>query len=333
MAGGKDSAQPDAAVLGELVIDLIPVPRQGAAPLYAANPGGAPGNVAAGLARLGLSCLMLSKVGPGGLGDLLIETLDAAGVATSGVARAATEPTALAVVSLAENGERDFVLYRQGCADANLSEDELPLETLRGCRLLHVGSLSLATPVSAAAQRRAIANVREAGGMISADVNFRPALWRDLQAMRATGTEAAASANVLKVSEEELELLTGTGDIAAGAQALWHPSLKLLAVTSGAQGATLLTREHRVEVPGVPVRVVDTVGCGDAFMAALLAGLLRLGTAALSERSLSELGQFACLAGAVMAGTSGAMAAMPRRADIEALRSRLLTPAEGLADR
>jgi sugar/nucleoside kinase (ribokinase family) len=321
MSGGNP-APFDAAVLGELVIDLIPVPQPGGAPLYAANPGGAPGNVAAGLARLGLRALMLSKVGPGAFGDLLIGTLDAAGVTTSGIARATTEPTALAVVSLAENGERDFILYRQGCADANFSEDELPLEALRGCRLLHVGSLSLATPVSAAAQRRAIATVRAGGGLISADVNLRPALWRDLEAMRATGIEAAGAADILKVSEEELVLLPGTGDIKAGAKALWHSSLQLLAVTRGSAGATLLTCEHRVDVPSLPVRVVDTVGCGDAFMAALLTGLLQHGAAPLSERDLGELGCTACLAGAVMAGISGAMAAMPQRADIEALQRK-----------
>ena len=315
-----DSAPFEAAALGELVIDLIPAAQQSGPPLYVARPGGAPGNVAAGLARLGNRTLMLSKVGPGAFGDLLIETLAAAGVATSGVARATSEPTALAVVSLAENGERDFTLYRQGCADANFSEDELPIETLRGCRLLHVGSLSLATPVSAAAQRRAIAMVCAGGGIISADVNLRPALWRDLEAMRATGIEAAAAANILKVSEEELALLTGTNDIKAGAQALWHPLLQLLAVTRGSAGATLLTGDHCVEVPSVPVRVVDTVGCGDAFMAALLAGVLQHGTAALSEQHLGALGRFACLAGAVMAGISGAMAAMPQRADIEALQ-------------
>src|SRR5256885_16925020 len=121
MLEGAESGRLDAAALGELVIDLIPTPGPEGQPLYAASPGGAPGNVAAGLARLGLRSAMVSKVGPGPFGDLLIETLATAGVATEGVVRAATEPTALAVVSLTEKGERDFCLYRQGCADASLS--------------------------------------------------------------------------------------------------------------------------------------------------------------------------------------------------------------------
>jgi fructokinase len=318
MPEGKGSVSFDAAALGELVIDLIPVPGRGA-DLYAASPGGAPGNVAAGLARLGLRSAMISKVGPGPFSDLLVETLATAGVATEGVVRAATEPTALAVVSLTEKGERDFVLYRQGCADASLTEDELPMDVLRTCRVLHLGSLSLATPLSAAAQRRAIAIVRDAGGLISADVNLRPALWRDLDAMRATGIEAAQNADILKLSAEELTLLTGRDDVKAGAEAIWHPGLKLLAVTRGAAGATLFTGAHDVEIPGISVSVVDTVGCGDAFMAALLAGILERDAGPLAVRDLDEIGRFACAAGAAMASVSGAMAMMPRRAEIAAL--------------
>ncbi len=315
----EESARVDVMALGELVIDLIPAPQPDGAMLFSASPGGAPGNVAAGVARLGLISGMISKLGPGGLGDLLIETLAEAGVVTASIARATNEPTALAVVSVAANGDRDFVLYRNGCADANLAVEDLPLAQLSTCRILHVGSLSLATPVSAAAQRRAVALVRESGGMVSADVNFRPALWRDLEAMRATGVEAVASADIVKVATEELETLAGTADIDAGAKALWHSRLKLLAVTRGEAGTVLFTPRHRVELAGITVPVVNTVGCGDAFMAALLAGLLEQDLAKLDEGALHRIGRFACAAGAVMAGSAGAMAAMPRRADIEAL--------------
>jgi fructokinase len=319
MQARAESGGIDAAVLGELVVDLIPAPGPDGRAVYAAAPGGAPGNVAAGLARLGLRSLMLSKVGPGAFGDLLLRTLAEAGVDTTAVARATTEPTALAVVTLDAKGEREFMLYREGCADANLAAGDLPLDALRRCRLLHVGSLSLATPVSAAAQRAAIACLRDHGGLISADVNLRPAIWRDLEAMRATGREAARNADILKVSAEELVMLTGHDDVAAGAAAIWHPALRLLAVTRGADGAVLFTRDHRVAIPGHAVDVVDTVGCGDAFMAALLAELLRHGALPGDERALSEIGRFACAAGAVMAGISGAMAAMPRREEIERL--------------
>ena len=158
--------------------------------------------------------------------------------------------------------------------------------------------------------------------MVSADVNFRPALWRDLDAMRATGVEAVANADIVKVSTDELEALTGSAEIDAGAKALWHPDLKLLAVTRSEAGAVLFTARHRVEIAGFSVPVVNTVGCGDAFMAAMLAGLLEQDLAALDEASLHRIGRFACAAGAVMAGSAGAMASMPRRPDIEALLTR-----------
>jgi fructokinase len=309
----------DVAALGELVIDMVPAVAAGRPDLFAAKPGGAPGNLAAGIARLGLHAAMLSKVGPGHLGDLIIATLERAGVDTRGVVRAGVETTALAIVSVDAAGERDFVLYREGCADASFAADEVALDVVRAARVLHVGSLSLGTPASAAAQRRAIATAIDAGALVSADVNFRPALWRDKEAMLATGREAVASADIVKVSEAELHALTGGADTAAVARALWHPRLKLLAVTRGAQGAELFTERCRCTVPGFAVPVVDTVGCGDAFMAALLVGLRGTDMTALEERTLYDIGRFACAAGAVVAGVAGAMENMPRRADIAAL--------------
>jgi sugar/nucleoside kinase (ribokinase family) len=141
---------------------------------------------------------MLSKVGPGDLGDLLVNALAQAGVDTRGVVRGVVETTALAVVSVDAKGERDFVLYRQGCADASFAADEVALDVVRASRVIHVGSLSLATPASAGAQRLAIATAIAAGALISADVNFRPALWRDREAMLATGREAIAHADIVR---------------------------------------------------------------------------------------------------------------------------------------
>jgi len=309
----------DVTALGELVVDLVPVDRANGERLFAAKPGGAPGNVAAAVARLGRSAAMISKVGPGSLGDLLIETLARAGVDTTGVARSASAPTAIAIVSVDGDGERDFVLYRDGCADANLSADEIPLAIVRASRVLHVGSLSLATPRSAAAQRRAVACAREAGITVSVDVNLRLALWRDREAMRATGREAVAGANLVKVSAQEAFLLTGRSDIAAAAEDLWHDGLKLLAVTKGAHGAELFTARHHVNIEGFTVPVLDTVGCGDAFTAALLTGLLAADFSFAEREALVHAGRYACAAGAAMAGVVGAMADMPRRADILAL--------------
>ena len=309
----------DVAAFGELVIDLIPAESKGGDLLFTAKPGGAPGNVAAGVARLGQRAAMLGKVGPGSLGSLLIETLARAGVDTHGIARSQVDPTALAVVSVNSGGESDFMLYRDGCADSRCGPDDVALDIVRACRVLHVGSLSLASPLSAQAQRLAVNTARSAGALISADVNFRPAIWRNLDAMHATGREAIASADIVKVNAEELSALASATDTATAVRGLWHSNLKVFAVTHGARGAELFTARCHVTVAGFPVRVADTVGCGDAFMAALLTGLLQTGPATVGEEELHSIGRAACAAGAVIARVVGAMEHMPRQQDIAAL--------------
>jgi fructokinase len=306
----------DVTALGELVIDLIPTSRNGDKPLLAAKPGGAPGNVAAGIARLGGRAAMLSKIGPGYFGDLLSRTLKDAGVDTQWIIRSTQELTSLAIVTVGATGERDFALYREGCADATLSPREIPLDVVRKSRILHVGSLSLATPMSREAQRLAVATSVEMGRLVSVDVNLRPALWRDKEAMIATGREAVLSGNIVKVNEEELRLLAGNAGIDEAVQTLWHSRLKVLAVTKGANGAHLFTDTHRVDILGLRANVVDTVGCGDAFMASMLSGLFGCDIDALREEDMQRVGRSACAAGAAMAEVAGAMERMPRLEDI-----------------
>lgn len=319
MSNDGTSSRFDVTALGELVIDMIPAGRSGADALYAARPGGAPGNVAAGIARLGLRAAMVSRVGPGHLGDVLIETLKGAGVETRAISRAEVDTTALAVVSLDSRGDRDFALYREGCADSRMAADVIDRDVIRTSRVLHVGSLTLGTPVSAEAQRLAIAEARDVGALISADPNLRPAVWHDPNAMLATGREAVAAADIVKISDEELFALSGLDDPGDAVRALWHPSLKVMAVTRGADGADLFTPDFTVAAPGFVVDVVDTVGCGDAFMASLVAGLLATDLNRLDAPTLAAIGRRACAAGAVMATISGAMGAMPEPAAIDAL--------------
>lgn len=311
------SKQIDVIAFGELVIDLIPAGRDGDEPLYAARPGGAPGNVAAGVARLGLRAAMLTKVGREPFGDLAVRALAAAGVDTRSIRRAGFETTALAVVAIDDKGDRDFTLYRGNCADASYAPDEVDVGLVRAARLLHVGSLSLATPISAAAQRHAISVAREAALLISADPNLRPAVWADKAAMEAAGREAIASADIVKLSGEELAVLSGTRDPAEGVKRLWHPGLKLMAVTEGDRGATIHAADWAVGVGGFAVDVVDTVGCGDAFMASLIAGLLATDLDGLDCNAVREIGARASAAGAVLATRAGAMARMPTPEEID----------------
>jgi fructokinase len=301
----------DVVALGELVVDLVPALNADGQPCFIPKPGGAPGNVAVGVARLGGRAAMLSKVGDEAFGRLLVATLANNGVSTDGVLTTQEGNTSLAVVTVDADGERDFILYRKGCADSTLAPADVATDIICGSRILHVGSLLLGEPVSAAAQRHAVRTAREAGVLVSVDVNLRPSLWRDQTEMRAVALEAAEEADVLKVSEEELTIMTGVADIEEGLAGLLRPRRRLIAVTLGARGALLATVERRARAPGFAVTVVDTVGCGDAFAASLLADLAASQAGLESRFGLERLARRACAAGALAATAAGAMEGLP----------------------
>jgi fructokinase len=308
----------DVVALGELVIDLVPVCGPDGQACFAPKPGGAPGNVAVGVTRLGGRAAMLSKVGDDAFGRQLLETLVENDVATEGVRTTHDSPTSLAVVTVTPDGDRDFLIYRKGSADSTYAPDEVLTEIIRDARFLHVGSLWLGEPVCAAAQRLAVRVAREAGTLVSVDVNLRPALWRTAEQMRAIALAAAAEADILKVSEEELQLMAGTSDLAEGLARLGCLARRLTAVTFGAGGALLAPRERQVRVSGFPVSVVDTVGCGDAFVASLLVDLATCEEHLDSAEGTVRLGRRACAAGALAATRAGAMDALPTAAEREA---------------
>jgi fructokinase len=307
----------DVVSLGELLIDLVPLPAPDGALNFAAKPGGAPGNSAVGLAKLGRSVAMLSKVGDDAFGRLLTGTIAASGASIDAIIVSKQHLTGVAVVTLDAQGDRDFLFYRQDCADVNYAPEEVPEDLIRAARILHVNSLVLASPVSASAQRHALALAQAAGILISVDPNLRPLLWDSREAMIAAAREVIAVANILKIGADELQIITGIADTEAALESIWHEGLRVVAITRGAAGATILTRQASVSVPGIAVKVVDTTGCGDSFMAAFLTGLLD-SDLDLSAGNLAAIGRFACAAGAITATAPGGMDAMPTRAGLMA---------------
>jgi fructokinase len=323
----------DVVSLGELLIDMVPLPASPGALTFAAKPGGAPGNSAVGLARLGRSVAMLSKVGDDAFGRLLTGTIAESGASIEAIVVSAEHLTGVAVVTLDAQGDRDFLFYRQDCADVNFTPDEVRTDLIEGARILHVNSLVLASPISASAQRHAVARAQAASILISVDPNLRPLLWESRAAMIAAAREVVAVANILKIGADELQIITGIADTEAALRSVWHDGLHVVAITRGAAGATILTRAVSVSVPGIAVKVVDTTGCGDSFMAAFLSGLLDSDPAAiggasdpaaigglmnLSAETLAAIGRFACAAGAITATAPGGMDAMPTRAAVNA---------------
>jgi fructokinase len=311
----------DVVSLGELLIDMVPLPAPPGALNFAAKPGGAPGNAAVGLAKLGRSVAVLSKVGDDAFGRLLTGTIAKAGASVKAIVVSPTHLTGVAVVTLDAEGDRDFLFYRQDCADVNYAPDDVRADLVQSARILHVNSLVLASPVSASAQRHAMALAQAAGVLISVDPNLRPLLWENREAMIAAAREVVAVANILKIGEDELQIITGIADTDAALKTLWHDGLRVVAITRGAGGATILTRAASVSVPGIAVKVVDTTGCGDSFMAAFLTGLLD-SEMDLSADNLAAIGRFACAAGAITATAPGGMDAMPTRAELAAFMEK-----------
>ncbi len=313
----------DVACLGDLVMDLVPHAGADGQWLLAPSPGGAPGNVAAGLAKLGKRAVMIAKVGDEAFGREIIETLGRFGVDTSGIVRDRAVKTRLSIVSHGPGGERSFLFYEDNPADAALDADDIVPSILRSARLLHVGSLLMASPRAAAAQEKAIVLAAVNGTPVSADPNIRRGLWPDLSSMIAAGRRLVASAQIVKLSEEELYVLTGRAPITKAVQHLWHPDLKLLAVTKGAEGAELFTSRHHIACHGYRVDTVDTLAAGDAFMASLLSGLLDCGLETEDKDALGLILRRACAAGAIAASRRGAMSSLPDAVEIERLLAKV----------
>jgi fructokinase len=261
----------DVTALGEILIDFTSAGTSAAGQvLYERNPGGAPANVAAAVARLGGKSAFIGKTGNDVFGNFLRETLDTCGIQTRGMRTALAQPTTLAFVTLAEGGERSFSFYRNPGADTQLAPEDLDDEILRTSLFLHVGSLSLTHEPARAATLAAIQTVKDAGGYISYDPNWRAPLWKDEE----TGIRMMKSllpvADMVKVSDEELALLFGTEDYSAGAGHILEQGVRLVLVTLGAKGVFYRTRTAE-GIVGVPlVAAMDTTGAGDAFVGGLL---------------------------------------------------------------
>jgi fructokinase len=316
----------DAICLGELLIDFIPtVTGTGLtdAPAFVRAPGGAPGNVAVGLARLGVSSAFMGKVGDDPFGHFLASTLAEAGVDV-GPLRFATEArTALAFVSLRADGEREFMFYRHPSADMLFEPREVDIGAIRRAKLLHFGSIGLIGEPSRGATLHAVDTARAAGCLISCDPNLRLPLWPDPNAARERMLLGLKKAHVVKLSDDESEFLTGIGDPKAACRALWHDELKLIAITRGRAGCVFFTPAFSGEVASFAVEAVDATGAGDGFMAGLLQGLLADPATFESETGLRELCRFANAVGALATTGRGAIPALPDRDRVrEFLRRR-----------
>ena len=313
---------PDFVALGELLIDWVPTVSGVTlteAPAFKKAPGGAPANVAAGLARLGVSAGFMGKVGDDPFGHFLAQTLSQVGVDITALRFSAEARTALAFVSLRADGEREFVFYRHPSADMLYAPGEVDMDYVRRAKAFHYGSISLIGEPSRSATLLAVETARRAGALISYDPNLRLSLWPSAEAAQEGMLLGWPLAHVIKVSEEELAFLAGPDDLEAGARRLWHPRLRLLIVTLGQAGCAYLTPQFSGQVPGFAVKAVDTTGAGDGFVAGLLKGLLDQPQADQDESRLREICRYANAVGALTTTRRGAIPALPTAPQVNRL--------------
>lgn len=317
----------DVVCLGELLIDFVAAESNrplADVPAFRRAPGGAPANVACGVARLGRSAGFIGKVGAEPFGDFLRRTLADAGVEVRGLLATAEARTTLAFIGVHDDGRKEIFFYRNPGADMLLAPEDIDEAYVAGAACFHFGSISLIDPGPRAATIRAAEVARGAGRLVSFDPNWRPALWESEARGREAIWRGIALADVVKVSGEEWRIVTGTDDLAAGARKILAAGPKLVVASLGEKGAAFHHAAGSATVPGFQVRVVECTGAGDGFVASLLVDLLdeiEGGTplARLGATALERIVRRANAVGAITCTKAGAIPALPTRAEADAL--------------
>ena len=298
----------DILTIGEVLIDLTQTGKDARGiPQFAANPGGAPANLAVAASRLGAQTAFIGKVGADAFGRYLKEVLAENKVDVSG----------MAVVSVDATGERDFSFYRSANADVMLSKEDISDEALKAAKIVHFGSVSLTADPSRTATLDAAARAKKLGATITYDPNYRANLWKSKEDAIAQMKAPLPLVDILKVSDEELPLLTGTTDCESGTAQLAQNGIRLIFVTLGANGVFYRFGDKTGHVVGVPCKVGDTNGAGDTFFGAALSKLCKEELDTLTVDKLESILAFANKAASITTSRHGAIPAMPTLAEVE----------------
>ncbi|CAL9179393.1 unnamed protein product [Musa hybrid cultivar] len=314
------------ASFGEMLIDFVPTVSGvslAEAPGFIKAPGGAPANVAIAVARLGGRAAFVGKLGDDEFGRMLAGILRDNGVDDGGVLFDTGARTALAFVTLRADGEREFMFYRNPSADMLLTEAELNLDVIKSAAVFHYGSISLITEPCRSAHLKAMEVARQAGALLSYDPNLRLPLWPSPESAREQIMSIWDQADIIKVSDVELEFLTGQESVEDDVVlTLWRPEFKLLLVTLGEKGCKYYTKDFRGSLDGFAVNTVDTTGAGDAFVGAILRKIVDDQTVLQEEEKLREVLRFANACGAITTTKKGAIPALPNEAEAVELLKR-----------
>ena len=315
----------DVIALGELLIDFtMNGTSQQGNHLFEANPGGAPCNVLSILQKWGRKTAFIGKVGNDQFGRLLKETVEDVGICSEKLLMDPEVNTTLAFVHTFPDGDREFSFYRKPGADMMLREDEISEEFLKKGKIFHFGTLSMTHEEVRRATLKAVKTAKENGLLVSLDPNLRPPLWSSLELAREQMLGAMEYCDILKISDNEIQFVTGEEDYDKGIQIIRDRfRIPLVCLTMGKDGSRAYYKSMRVEVPGfLQEHVADTTGAGDTFCGSVLNYVLEHGLENLEEDQLKEMLTLANAAASLITTKKGAIRSMPEREEIEALAGR-----------
>ena len=308
----------DVAALGELLIDLTQngMSEQGN-PILEANPGGAPCNVLALLSKMGHKTAFLGKVGKDGFGEQLTKGLVETGISTEGLQYDTQVHTTLAVVHTYADGDRDFSFYRNPGADMMLKAEEVDEQIIKNSKIFHFGSLSMTDQPCRSAHLHALKIAEEAGCLRSYDPNLRPPLWPNLEVAKENILELMAHCDILKISDNEIQWLSGKEDYDEGIA--WLRSqfdIPLIFLTLGKDGSRAYCGDVRTQQAGFKLNTIETTGAGDTFFGSVLHQILEKGFRPYTKEELDEMLRFANAAAALVTTRRGALRVMPSKDEI-----------------
>lgn len=314
----------DVTALGELLIDFTEsgVSGQGNR-LLEVNPGGAPCNVLAMLNKLGKSTAFIGKIGRDMFGDLLRETLDDIGIDTLNLITDPVYNTTLAFVHTLPDGDRQFSFYRNPGADMMLSADDINTDIIKNSRIFHFGTLSSTHPGCREATRYAIDTALQSNAELSFDPNLRENLWESLDSARAEILYGLSKCSILKISDYELEFITGINgsyDAAMSGLLNKYSNIRIAFLTCGKDGASVYYNGMSVKARTFSqIKAIDTTGAGDTFTGCVLSYILDHGIDDLTRDELEEMLIFANAGASLITAKKGALKMMPERYEIDEL--------------
>jgi len=303
----------DITAIGEILIDMTSGEKslQGN-DTFEACPGGAPCNVLSLLAKAGHKTAFIGKVGDDMFGHMLAGIIDEIGIDGKGLIFDKEVRTTLAFVKKLSNGDRDFSFYRNPGADMMLNKDEIDYGIIDNSKILHFGTLSMTSVCAKEATVRAVEFAKEKGLLISFDPNLRESLWSSMDDARNAIRWGMAHCDILKISDNEVEFMTGLSDMEEGYKRIKEESsARQVFVTLGPDGSMGSADGKIIKVPGVKMEsVVDATGAGDTFMGCALHFILERGLD-LSADEITHILSVSNATAAKITQVKGALKVMP----------------------